>query len=218
MRRERWISLSQIAETRLTVKKSVFIAEAGPLASAEEARIRMDEIRKRYPDATHHVYAWRVSREEIMQKYSDDKEPSGTAGLPVLDVLRKNGIEDAIVVVTRYFGGTQLGTGGLARAYGEVAAEAVREAVPCVFAAAARYEIRVEFPLFERLKYVLEKEGFPVDRVMYRDCPVIQILCPKNSEDRLAQICSDHTSGRSTPVFVEDAEMIVERVGETRNE
>ena len=124
----------------------------------------------------------------------------------------------AIVVVTRYFGGTQLGTGGLARAYGEVAAEAVREAVPCVFAAAARYEIRVEFPLFERLKYVLEKEGFPVDRVMYRDCPVIQILCPKNSEDRLAQICSDHTSGRSTPVFVEDAEMIVERVGETRNE
>ncbi len=214
MRREGWISLTRDSTVRAEIRKSVFIAEAGPIRSAEDAQHRIDAIRKRYPDATHHVYAWRLSRDEILQKYSDDGEPSGTAGMPVLDALRKNDIDDSIIVVTRYFGGIQLGTGGLARAYGSVAAEAVSAANPCAFVVARSYEITVDFSLFERLKYVLEKEGFLVDRIRYEDLPVLSVSCPEEDAIRLARICMDITSGRSEPLCVGSTEMIRERLGD----
>ena len=214
MRRDRWTSLTREAVGRIEVKKSVFIAEAGPVVSAEDAQSRIESVRKRYPDATHHVYAWRIGLDEVMQKYSDDGEPSGTAGMPVLDVLRKNGIDDSIIVVTRYFGGTQLGTGGLVRAYASAAALAVKDAEPCVFAPAASYEISVDFSTFERLKYVLEKEGFALASVRYEEMPVMTVTCPEKEAERLSRICVDGTSGRSRPVRVGQSDMIIERLGE----
>ncbi|MDD4095640.1 MAG: IMPACT family protein [Oscillospiraceae bacterium] len=214
MRRESWISLTRNSLFRIEVKKSVFIAEAGPIRSAEDAQQRIDEIRKQYPDATHHVYAWRIGREEVLQKYSDDGEPSGTAGMPVLDALRKNDIDDSIIVVTRYFGGTQLGTGGLVRAYGSAAAGAVQAAQPCVFVNAREYEITVDFSLYERLKYVLDKEGYSVGRVRYEDLPVLSVSCPESGAERLTRICLDVTSGRSEPLHVGSKDMIKERLGD----
>ena len=214
MRRESWISLTRNSLFRIEVKKSVFIAEAGPIRSAEDAQKRIDWIRKQYPDATHHVYAWRIGREEVLQKYSDDGEPSGTAGMPVLDALRKNDIDDSIIVVTRYFGGTQLGTGGLVRAYGSAAAGAVQAAQPCVFVNAREYEITVDFSLYERLKYVLDKEGYSVGRVRYEDLPVLSVSCPESRAERLTRICLDVTSGRSEPLHVGSKDMIKERLGD----
>ena len=214
MRRESWISLTRNSLFRIEVKKSVFIAEAGPIRSAEDAQQRIDEIRKQYPDATHHVYAWRIGREEVLQKYSDDGEPSGTAGMPVLDALRKNDIDDSIIVVTRYFGGTQLGTGGLVRAYGSAAAGAVQAAQPCVFVNAREYEITVDFSLYERLKYVLDKEGYSVGRIRYEDLPVLSVSCPESETEHLTRICRDVTSGRSEPLHVGSTDMITERLGD----
>lgn len=214
MRRESWISLTRNSLVRIEVKKSVFIAEAGPIRSAEDAQQRIDGIRKQYPDATHHVYAWRIGREEVLQKYSDDGEPSGTAGMPVLDALRKNDIDDSIIVVTRYFGGTQLGTGGLVRAYGSAAAGAVQAAQPCVFVKAREYEITVDFSLYERLKYVLDKEGYSVGRIRYEDLPVLSVSCPESETEHLTRICRDVTSGRSEPLHVGSTDMITERVGD----
>ena len=214
MQRESWIALTRNAMIRTEVKKSIFIAEAGPIRSAEDAQRHIGEIRKQYPDATHHVYAWRIGCDEVLQKYSDDGEPSGTAGLPVLDALRKNDIDDSIIVVTRYFGGTQLGTGGLVRAYGSVAAEAVKAAEPSVFVTAIEYEIKVDFSAFERLKYVLDKEGYSVLRVQYKDLPVLSVTCPESKSERLTRICLDVTSGRSEPVYVGSTDMITERLGD----
>ncbi|MBN1892383.1 MAG: YigZ family protein [Clostridiales bacterium] len=214
MRRDRWVTLTRDAEFRKVVRRSVFIAQAGPIRSASQAQDRIDSIRGKYPDATHHVYAWRIGQEEVLQKYSDDGEPSGTAGLPVLDVLRKNDIDDSIIVVTRYFGGTKLGTGGLARAYGKAAAEAVKQARPCVYQTAKEYEIRVDFSAFERLKYILEKEGFAVTGIEYREAPILSVSCPKGDEERLIRVCMDNTSGRSEPMYIGDTEMIIERIGE----
>lgn len=112
------------ADESFEEKKSVFIGHAMPVVTEAEALSFLNEIRSAYPDATHNVYAY-VLRENSTMRYSDDREPQGTAGLPVLDVLRKADITDTIVVVTRYFGGTLLGTGGLVRAYTQAAKLAV---------------------------------------------------------------------------------------------
>jgi len=214
LRRDRFVTLTSDAEIRIEVKKSVFIAEAGPIRSANEAQRRIDSVRRRYPDATHHVYAWRISRDEILQKYSDDKEPSGTAGMPVLDILRRNGIEDAIIIVTRYFGGVRLGTGGLARAYSKAAGEAVKEAKPCLFAPAIEFEIPVDFTALDRLRHVLEKEGFTVGSVLYGDTPVLKLSCPEEEVIRMIRLCLDNSSGRAEPVRIGETEIILEKVGD----
>jgi uncharacterized YigZ family protein len=118
------------AETEIRASNSRFLAHAAPTATVEEARAFLAEIRAAYPDATHHVYAYRIGHgATTTEGQSDAGEPSGTAGRPVLAVLRGSGLGDVTVVVTRYFGGTLLGTGGLVRAYGD-AAKAVLALVP----------------------------------------------------------------------------------------
>lgn len=112
------------ADESFEEKKSVFIGHAMPVSTEAEALSFLSEIRSAYPDATHNVYAY-VLRENGVMRYSDDHEPQGTAGMPVLDVLRKAEITDTVVVVTRYFGGTLLGTGGLVRAYTHAAKLAI---------------------------------------------------------------------------------------------
>ena len=105
------------AEIEYIEKKSRFIGRVWPVESEAEALACIEKMRKQHYDATHNVYAYVIDENNIF-RYSDDNEPSGTAGMPVLDTIRKEGIVDVCVVVTRYFGGTLLGTGGLVHAYG----------------------------------------------------------------------------------------------------
>ena len=111
-----YLTLRSAADAEYTVNRSRFIAHAAPVESAEAANAFIAGIRAQYPDATHNVFAFLVRQPEYA-RYSDDGEPSGTSGMPVLQVLKGNGLTDSIIVVTRYFGGILLGTGGLARAY-----------------------------------------------------------------------------------------------------
>ena len=115
------------AETLLVEKKSKFYSNVCPVESEEEALEFLATIKKKYSDATHNVYAYIIDENNIF-RYSDDGEPGGTAGMPVLDTIRKEGLVDVIVVVTRYFGGTLLGTGGLVHAYGASAKQGLIEA------------------------------------------------------------------------------------------
>lgn len=108
-----------------TEKGSKFIGVAAHAPSVEAAQMRLDRERRAYHDATHHCYAWLVGDDE---KCSDDGEPSGSAGRPILDAIKGSGLEQVVVVVTRYFGGTKLGTGGLVRAYGQSARDAIEAA------------------------------------------------------------------------------------------
>ena len=121
-------------------RKSVFIGDALPVSTEREALDFIASIKKRYPDAKHHVYAY-VLRENSIMRFSDDKEPQGTAGLPVLDAIRKNNCTDTVIVVTRYFGGTLLGTGGLVKAYTAAAVGALNSAE------FIRYDIYMSFKL-----------------------------------------------------------------------
>jgi len=133
---DRILSLETGSEIELTVKGSRFIGQALRADSEAEISESIAGIRRRYHDATHHCWACRLggspaegaSPESPIERWNDDGEPSGTAGPPILTALRRAGLLDALVVVTRYFGGTKLGTGGLARAYGEAGAAAVRAA------------------------------------------------------------------------------------------
>lgn len=117
-------------EVELDVKASRFLGRVLPIRDEDEARARVDAVRKRHHDARHHVWAWRLGPpEHARERSSDDGEPSGTAGVPVLGALRREDLLDAVCVVTRWFGGVKLGSGGLVRAYGECARLAV-EAAP----------------------------------------------------------------------------------------
>lgn len=120
------------ARVELRFKNSLFIGTAGPAATVEEARALVARLRGEFPDASHHVYAFAIgSGASVTHGMSDDGEPSGTAGRPVLAVVQGSGLGDVAMVVSRYFGGTKLGTGGLVKAYGSTA-KAVLEALPRV--------------------------------------------------------------------------------------
>ena len=124
---ERRVTLEREGIAELEEKKSVFIGRAKPVSTEEEAQNYIKEIRARFPDARHHVWAYRLQGDTVM-RCSDDGEPQGTGGVPTLDVLKKSGVSNAVVVVTRYFGGILLGAGGLVRCYSKAAMLAVREA------------------------------------------------------------------------------------------
>ena len=124
---ESYITIHKYASFEYEDRKSIFIGEARPVTTEDEALAFIDAVKKRYPDARHHVYAY-VLRENSIMRFSDDGEPQGTAGMPVLDVIRKNGLTNTVIVVTRYFGGTLLGTGGLVRAYTAAALGAIENA------------------------------------------------------------------------------------------
>ncbi len=124
---ERRVTLEREGVGKLEEKKSVFIGRAKPIQTEEEALTYIRETKARFADARHNVWAYRLQGDTAM-RCSDDGEPQGSAGIPVLDVLRKSGVSDAVIVVTRYFGGILLGAGGLVRAYSAAAKLAVDEA------------------------------------------------------------------------------------------
>ena len=124
---ESYKTIKRVGKFEYEDRKSVFIGYAVPTKTPEEAQEIVAKIKKQYPDARHHVYAY-VLRENAIARFSDDREPQGTAGMPVLDVIRKKEIFDITIVVVRYFGGTLLGTGGLVHAYTQAALGALIDA------------------------------------------------------------------------------------------
>lgn len=145
-------------ETEIVVVNSRFIASCAPVFSNEEAREFINSIKARFPDATHHVPAYVLGYGNSVSAYcSDDGEPSGSSGRPVLTVLQGSGLGDAAIVVTRYFGGTKLGIGGLVHAYGD-AAKAVLEILPRAEKVPTYIVmIAIEYSLFERVRLLLKK-------------------------------------------------------------
>ncbi len=151
-------TLLHAGEGRYEEKKSVFYGFAFPVSSEDEVRRHVDAVRARFPDARHHCYAY-LLREGNLTRYSDDGEPQGTAGMPMLDLLRKSGIDDALLVVVRYFGGTLLGTGGLVRAYTAAARAAVEDGGIAVAERAVGFTVSLAYSDYERVSLLLEKKG-----------------------------------------------------------
>ena len=156
-----YLTIKTNATAELVEKRSRFLARVSPVDSEESAIRYLNEIRQDHT-ASHHVFAYRL-RVGNLSRYSDDGEPGGTAGLPVLDVLDRPGITDAIIVVTRWFGGTLLGTGGLVRAYSSAAKLAVEAAGVVEMELAGRYRLSVPYSDYDRVLRCARDCGIIVD-------------------------------------------------------
>ncbi|MDO5737781.1 MAG: YigZ family protein [Eubacteriales bacterium] len=191
---EAYNSLEKFAQIELIEKKSRFIAWAAPLSTVDEAQAMLEDARNKYPDATHHVSAWRLSLETFYQRYSDDGEPKGTAGLPVLDVLTKQELTECGIIVIRYFGGVKLGAGGLVRAYSAAAAEAVRAAKIIRYEKRSRYKLTVSYSLAETIHYQLAQLACAQGEQSY-GINVEWVIAPKRgAEEKILDLIKEISS------------------------
>ncbi|MBQ4346967.1 MAG: YigZ family protein [Firmicutes bacterium] len=176
-----------IAET--IEKKSRFIATVRPVESEEEARAFIDGLKKKYWDATHNVFAYSVGIKNETHRFSDDGEPQGTAGLPVLSAITGAGLKNTAVVVTRYFGGTLLGTGGLVRAYGRSASEGIKAAGIVRRALMQELLISMDYSLYGKAEYIIRNAGLSIMDSQFAENVSIRLLVsPNQAEDFLKEL------------------------------
>ena len=178
-------------------KKSRFIGEAYRIRSEEEALSVLEAVRKRYYDARHHCYAYVLGVREDTVKCSDDGEPQKTAGVPILNVIRGAGLTDVLVVVTRYFGGTLLGTGGLQRAYTKAAALSVEDGGVLKRTPAARFTVGASYTDFGKIRYYLTESGIGFSDEVYGETVECSVSVPFEWEDGVLKKITDLTSGRA---------------------
>lgn len=195
-KKEKYKTVSRESETVLIEKKSKFISNVKPVSSETEAIDFLNKIKSMYPDATHNVYAYAVDENNIF-RYSDDGEPSGTAGMPVLDTIRNAGLTDVAVVITRYFGGTLLGTGGLVRAYSASTKQGLRQSGIITRIMCDIISVRVDYDLVGKMQYRLASERCIVTDTFYEDDVVFHVASPKGETDKFMGDITEMTGGRA---------------------
>ncbi|MBR3875250.1 MAG: YigZ family protein [Clostridia bacterium] len=191
-----YITVKKSSHFEYEDRKSVFIGQAMPVSTEADAIAFVDSVKKHYPDARHHVYAY-VLRENSAMRFTDDHEPAGTAGMPVLDVIRKNGCTDMVIVVTRYFGGTLLGTGGLVRAYTSAALGALESAEIIRYDIYTSLEISVNYSDYGKITSILTDHGFRTEDTAYDMgvCVLGRII--KSELNGLMSAITEATAGRA---------------------
>jgi uncharacterized YigZ family protein len=184
-------------ETETRVLNSRFIASIKPAQTRQEAERYLDLIRTRYPDASHHVPAFVVGHgSSVLAHTSDDGEPSGTAGRPALAVLKGSGLGDAALVITRYFGGTKLGTGGLVKAYGDAARQAVQLVPKAKKIQVDRLELTLAYPSYEHLLKIITDHGGTVQDQAFQADVSLTVLLPSENFDRFQSGFNTLTRGK----------------------
>lgn len=159
----------KLGQAEIVEKKSRFIAAAKPVKTEEEAREFIEETKKKYWDARHNVFAYVIGEKNEIQRFSDDGEPQGTAGMPVLSVLTGENIKNCCIVVTRYFGGTLLGTGGLVRAYGKSAKEGLLDAEVVEIEGFTEFSVICDYSLQGKIQYEIMKLEEKIKETVFTD-------------------------------------------------
>jgi uncharacterized YigZ family protein len=203
MENSEFLLLIEGAEAEIVEKKSRFIATIHPVSSEEEALAFVAQMKKKYYDARHNCWAFIVGTDNVVAKCSDDGEPSGTAGRPMLEVLTGSGIHNIAVVVTRYFGGVLLGTGGLVRAY----QGALKEALPLCKTAAQRYGVRLkiktDYNMIGKIQYILANNNINIEASDYGADVELTALVPIEDYNRLTTEITEATSAKAVLEEVE---------------
>lgn len=184
-------------EAEIIEKKSRFIATVRPVHSEEEAVEFIEKLRKQYWNATHNCYAYVIGERSQIQRFSDDGEPGGTAGKPMLDVLLGEEICDTAVVVTRYFGGTLLGTGGLVRAYQGAAKAGLAASTVITKYLGRRYQIGCDYTALGKIQYILGQRKLNILDTEYTENVVIHVLVPSEEEEAVKSEIIDGTNGQA---------------------
>lgn len=193
------VTLSKTGDSKIEVKKSVFIGRSFHISSPEEAAAFLSVERKKYPDARHLCYAWISGGEVSRQKSSDDGEPQGTAGQPLLELLTSNGFTDSLVCVTRYFGGTLLGKGGLKRAYTDSGRLALENGEPVALIPALKWRENCSYPVFEMLSRKAVQSGWVIGNVEYGQDVSFDISVPADKKDEMIRCFLDLSGGSLVP-------------------
>ena len=183
------------ADGELVEKKSRFIAQIRPVASEEEAFAFIEEVRKKYWDARHNCSAFVIGKRQELTRCSDDGEPAGTAGRPMLDVLLKENIHNAAIVVTRYFGGVLLGTGGLVRAYQQATKAGLSASEIIEKKDGAVLFIRTDYTGIGRLQYLFAQEKITVMDTAYEADVLVKAVIPENDKKRIEKTIIEQTNG-----------------------
>lgn len=191
-------------EYSVTINRSQFIGYVSPAPDEETAVAFIEQIRRKHSDARHNVYAYVIDKNR--KRYSDDAEPQGTAGLPVLGVIESNKLQNTVIVVTRYFGGVLLGTGGLVRAYTEAASGAVTSGGIILMTEAQRLSLCCSYTDYNGINFILNRHG---SRVINSDFSEIVFLEFETETDKIDALCRDITEATGGRVDVKASDGII---------
>ncbi|MDD4493369.1 MAG: YigZ family protein [Eubacteriales bacterium] len=190
-------TVSKPACVEFTERKSRFITSVAPIVQENEALDFLEEIRAKYRDARHNVYAYRIVDDNIVQRYSDDGEPAGTAGLPVIEVINRIDLINIALVVTRYFGGILLGAPGLIRAYGKGASLGIESAVVITKRLCNINKISLEYPLLGKVRNTLEEHGYSVRDIDYAEDVKLVVPVPTDEDEAFEKLINNATGAKA---------------------
>lgn len=192
------------ASDEFIINKSRFIGYGAPAASEEEALGFLADVRSAHKDASHHCYAYIIGANMGVMRYSDDGEPGGTAGMPIIEVMKARQITNACVVVVRYFGGVLLGAGGLTRAYSQGAVTAINAAGVGEVSPTRRYLMEVPYPMLGRVEYLLKSLPVIVEDKQFSDAIVMTLIVRARDDEAFLSAVTSGTDGRIEPIFMEE--------------
>lgn len=210
-----YLTVQGYGEATYIIQRSRFLTYITPVETEEEAAAFISRIRKKHYDATHNCAAYTIGLNDDIQKADDDGEPSGTAGRPMLEVLKNRGLKNTCVVVTRYFGGIKLGAGGLVRAYGKAVTEGIDAAGIYRMMLYGKWHVEISYELLGTIENQLRTGGYHIADKQFTDVVVLTICAPKTAGERLVSELTDWSGGRAivrdageeyTPVEFEEAE------------
>ncbi len=182
------------------INKSRFIGYGCPCETEEEALAFLRQIREKHADATHNCYAYIIGANMGIMRYSDDGEPGGTAGMPIIEVMKARGVTNCCVVVTRYFGGILLGAGGLVRAYSQGSAAAIKACGVGVMHPTARYLMDVPYPMLGRFEHYLKTAPVRIEEKQFSDVITFTFLVKCQDEDKLLAELTSLSEGTLEPM------------------
>jgi uncharacterized YigZ family protein len=186
----------------IVVKKSRFIASVSPAETEEEALSFIENIKKKNWNASHNCYAYIIGTKNPIMRFSDDGEPSQTAGKPMLDVLAAKELTNLVVVVTRYFGGTLLGTGGLVKAYQSATLAGLEHSIIIRKELGIHFQITTDYNLVGKIQYYIAQENFPLISSDYTDTVTMDFIVPSDKVDNFKNRLADLSNGALSPTEI----------------
>lgn len=194
---DRYLTIGHAGEHEIIIKKSKFICHIKNVTTEEEANAFIESIKRKHWDATHNCSAYMIGEHDEVQKANDDGEPSGTAGKPILEVIKKNKLKDTVIVVTRYFGGILLGAGGLIRAYGQSASEVIQDVGVIERILHTIVSITVDYTWLGKLENELNNKEYKIQEINYLDQVTIKVYAEVGKEELLENFITNITNGQA---------------------
>lgn len=195
--RQNYLTVQGYGESEIIISKSRFLTYVSRAETEEEALAFIDVIKKKHPQATHNCSCYLVGEHDNIQKANDDGEPSGTAGVPMLEVLKKQQLKDTVVVVTRYFGGIKLGGGGLIRAYSKATSEGIAAATVVERVMHALMKVSVDYTWLGKIENEVRSSHYPLHNIDYLDVVDVFIYVKKEEVETFSKWIMELTNGQA---------------------